>query len=115
MPGNRGEFGLSLGTLFKRRLKRVFLPGFFFGGRYSIRRRALRGRGGLRGAFGSFAHAHRPQQGFEKSNRNITKINAMRKVRKGQACRRFGAEKREPDSMVGTLKKTARALVPGPV
>ena len=49
----------------------------------------------MRGAFGLFAHAHRLRQGFEKTNRHITKINAMRKAWKGQARRGFGAEKRE--------------------
>ena len=36
MPGNGGEFGLALGAFFQSRLKRVFLPGLFFGGGRSI-------------------------------------------------------------------------------
>ncbi len=36
MPGNGGELGLSLRAFIQYRLKRVFLPGLFLGGRLSI-------------------------------------------------------------------------------
>ncbi len=36
IPGNGGEFGLSFGAFFQRRMKRVFLPGLFLGGGRSI-------------------------------------------------------------------------------
>src|SRR5713226_1585286 len=54
-----------------------------------------------------------PRQGFKKTNRAITKINAMRKARKGQECRGFGAEKGEPGGRWAKQEKRPGRECPG--
>jgi len=54
-----------------------------------------------------------PGGDWRKTYRNITKINAMRKQRKGQACRESRAEKRELQR-TRAEKKPVRTKTPGP-
>src|SRR5712692_8425493 len=95
MSGNGGEFGLSLGAFFQRRLEGVFLPGLFFNGRLAIRGRSLRRRYDLCGSLGLFTHAHRSRGLNQTTIPIVREFNAIRKVRKGQVRRGLRAEKME--------------------